>query len=504
MTTEQPAYQDREMLWLKPYGFTANPFAQCEASRETGLSEYFFDRFHDAIKGTSAAPQTCFVFANRGGGKTAQRVMIEKACQPLDYTSDILAVPYVNFIETIEQVGGDVQQVKLEHHVQQILTLSAWQLLQVFFRKPHLFLEMLPEDQGTLSWFLTNYGATAWSPSTLLKLLRDWSAVAPGMSFADIQQAMQERDIRRALVADFVEQPRGQMLTRLVEMKPTPIPKTLSAVHLLSHFVSLMRASQCKALYVLVDGVDELPETWDSPSALARFIRPLTHNTAITEIPHVAFKFFLPGELEPELETVLRGGRFRSYRLAWSNQDLLNILRARLKHFSGDKYDSLGVWAAADVGDEIDARLVEYAVGSPRRLIALGQDLVERMSNNDGVTVTRQDLLAVLERADIQEYGHVSPPLYLDKEHNRVLVGRRPIELTTQQVAVMRLLYEAKGAIKSKDDIATLIYQTLDGVTDQAIDSLMWRIRQKIERDPKSPQYLITERGAGYRLQNLG
>ncbi len=53
--TGSSSYQDREQRWLKHWGFTENPFAQCEASRETDLPKYFIDRFHDVIKGDSAS-----------------------------------------------------------------------------------------------------------------------------------------------------------------------------------------------------------------------------------------------------------------------------------------------------------------------------------------------------------------------------------------------------------------------------------------------------------------
>jgi hypothetical protein len=255
-----------------------------------------------------------------------------------------------------------------------------------------------------------------------------------------------------------------------------------------------------------------LPETWDSPPTLASFVRPLTHNTAITEMPYVAFKFFLPADIETELGTALRRGRFQSYRLAWSSQDLLAILGARLKYFSEDKYDSLGALAETDISTEIDTRIVEYAVGSPRRLMALGRDLIEQKACAHGregsdreSAITHQDLLAVLERSDIQEYGRAVPPLRLDLDKNLVLIGHRSVDLAPQQFAVVRYLYEAQGEVKSKNDIARLLYPTAEGSKDQvAIDSLMWRIRRRMERDPKNPEYLITERGMGYRLQNIG
>jgi hypothetical protein len=507
MITEPSANQDRELRWLQHWGFTENPFAQCEAGREEHLQSYFFGRFHDAIKGSSSSPQSCFVFADRGCGKTAQRVMIERTCQPLDRDGDILAVPYINFAETVEQAGGDPAQVRLEHHIRQIVICGVQRLLQMFFQRPRYFLEILPEDRGALCWFLANYGARAWSPLTLLKQLREWQAIAPEVSFQDVQEALESRDIRRLLVPDFLARPHGQMLALLVETEPiTILSTTSSAVHLLSAFVSLVSVSQCRALYMLVDSIDELPPTWDSPVAAASLIRPLTHNTEITEMPRIAFKFFLPTEMEPELGTVLRGGRFPAYRLSWDGEGLFHILRARLRHFNTKGIDSLGALAEPEISADIDERIIEYAASSPRRLIVIGRDLVERKTQADDkeLLINREDLLAVLEQADRREYGTALPALRLNREQQLVVIGRREIKLPSIQYKVLCLLYEAEGDIKSKDDIFDEVYQVEDGVTDQAIDSLIWRIRQRIERDPRNPQYLITERGEGYRLQNTG
>ena len=40
-------------------------------------------------------------------------------------------------------------------------------------------------------------------------------------------------------------------------------------------------------------------------------------------------------------------------------------------------------------------------------------------------------------------------------------------------------------------------------VYDRSIDVQILRLRRKIEPDPSEPQYIVTERGAGYRFEAL-
>lgn len=76
--------------WLKEHGFTGNPFALREAGREERLSEYFVEGPHyDEIKGSTDDPRTAFVFAARGCGKSAYRVMIQRSCRADDRKSFI-------------------------------------------------------------------------------------------------------------------------------------------------------------------------------------------------------------------------------------------------------------------------------------------------------------------------------------------------------------------------------------------------------------------------------
>jgi pSer/pThr/pTyr-binding forkhead associated (FHA) protein len=71
--------------------------------------------------------------------------------------------------------------------------------------------------------------------------------------------------------------------------------------------------------------------------------------------------------------------------------------------------------------------------------------------------------------------------------------------LTVKEFQLLELLYSHKGQVISKDEIAQNVwdYEVYDY---NAIDALVYRLRQRIEDDPGNPRYLVTVRGFGYKL----
>lgn len=71
--------------------------------------------------------------------------------------------------------------------------------------------------------------------------------------------------------------------------------------------------------------------------------------------------------------------------------------------------------------------------------------------------------------------------------------------LTVKEFSLLELLYERKGQIVSKEAIASKVwdYEVYDY---NAIDALVYRVRQRIEPDTSKPTYLLTQRGFGYKL----
>jgi pSer/pThr/pTyr-binding forkhead associated (FHA) protein len=71
--------------------------------------------------------------------------------------------------------------------------------------------------------------------------------------------------------------------------------------------------------------------------------------------------------------------------------------------------------------------------------------------------------------------------------------------LTVKEFQLLELLYTHKGQVISKDEIAKSVwdYEVYDY---NAIDALIYRLRQRIETDPGSPRFIVTVRGFGYKL----
>jgi len=93
-----------------------------------------------------------------------------------------------------------------------------------------------------------------------------------------------------------------------------------------------------------------------------------------------------------------------------------------------------------------------------------------------------------------------------DPESGRIWSDDREVtlQLSDPQRRLVRLLHGRRGAVCSYDEIAEGVWGVGEGVTPGAIYELVKRVRQKVEPDWRSPSYVITVPGEGYRLQTPG
>jgi pSer/pThr/pTyr-binding forkhead associated (FHA) protein len=93
------------------------------------------------------------------------------------------------------------------------------------------------------------------------------------------------------------------------------------------------------------------------------------------------------------------------------------------------------------------------------------------------------------------------PQLEIDVDAGVVRLDRRPVDLSAKEFALLAYLYEQRGQICSKDDIAVAVWPEYDGdVYDYQVENLVHRLRQTLEYQPANPQVLVTVRGMGYKL----
>jgi DNA-binding response OmpR family regulator len=74
--------------------------------------------------------------------------------------------------------------------------------------------------------------------------------------------------------------------------------------------------------------------------------------------------------------------------------------------------------------------------------------------------------------------------------------------LTDLEFRLLRLLDERRDKLTDKYGIVVAVWgeKYLGEVDDARIEKLVSRLRTKIEVDPASPRYLLTQRGRGYKL----
>jgi DNA-binding response OmpR family regulator len=91
--------------------------------------------------------------------------------------------------------------------------------------------------------------------------------------------------------------------------------------------------------------------------------------------------------------------------------------------------------------------------------------------------------------------------LKVDTKAKEVVLRGQPLDppLTAKEFQLLDLLYQHKGEVLSKEQIAQGVwdYEVYDY---NAIDALVYRLRHRIEADPSNPRYLVTVRGFGYKL----
>jgi DNA-binding response OmpR family regulator len=75
----------------------------------------------------------------------------------------------------------------------------------------------------------------------------------------------------------------------------------------------------------------------------------------------------------------------------------------------------------------------------------------------------------------------------------------KKVRLTDKEAAILKYLYRAKGTAVGRDVLLADVWGYAAGVTTHTLETHIYRLRQKIERDPGRAELLLTE-PEGYRL----
>ncbi len=90
---------------------------------------------------------------------------------------------------------------------------------------------------------------------------------------------------------------------------------------------------------------------------------------------------------------------------------------------------------------------------------------------------------------------------YTFKPSSKILVhqDQSKIRLTEKETAILKYLYRASDQVVGRDVLLHEVWGYNSGVTTHTLETHIYRLRQKIEREPSNAELLITETG-GYKL----
>jgi DNA-binding response OmpR family regulator len=119
----------------------------------------------------------------------------------------------------------------------------------------------------------------------------------------------------------------------------------------------------------------------------------------------------------------------------------------------------------------------------------------------------RSRVRAALRRAEMSQLDGTDEPLergdlYIDLAKRTTELGGQPVQLTYVEFEILSVLARNPGRVYTRDMLLDRIWGDSAFRDQRTIDVHIRHLREKLERDPKRPAYLLTERGVGYRFRD--
>jgi DNA-binding response OmpR family regulator len=85
---------------------------------------------------------------------------------------------------------------------------------------------------------------------------------------------------------------------------------------------------------------------------------------------------------------------------------------------------------------------------------------------------------------------------------HKVLINNRRIDLTPKEFELLYLLASNPGRVYSRENLLNIIWGYQHKGYEHTVNSHINRLRSKIEKNIKDPQYVLTSWGSGYRFND--
>ncbi len=381
----------RLLAWLDTLGLHCNPFdaKYLDAGADPNLSSYLVG--HEAFMAIHQ-DQPAMVFAPIGGGKTAFRARLARACRVGEGGRRVLPVVYT--LPKPQQLAGPASVY--ERHLHYILRCIGVELLFALAYRPHEFLDLHTLERRRVASQLaaTFPGDLALqleqiaSEGELLPLVQ---LIDPSADRLIAQPSAERLDAFCTALRDEVRAAARQ----IVDIKNQPTAQRFQ------NLVTLAKQTlNFQAIYLLVDGVDAYVEvTTNGRRRLGDLLTPLLQQTSAWAAEQLYAKYFLPNDLLSAVKffELFQPGTITDLKfisVAWTRASLNAVLQERLRFASEGRFTNLDAICAPTLRG-VQAQLLDVAAPLPREVLALAEQLLL-------THVARLDEPGLLEPIDLE------------------------------------------------------------------------------------------------------
>jgi DNA-binding response OmpR family regulator len=92
--------------------------------------------------------------------------------------------------------------------------------------------------------------------------------------------------------------------------------------------------------------------------------------------------------------------------------------------------------------------------------------------------------------------------LRIDLARREVFVHDRPVQLTYVEFELLRTLASHAGRVYTREQLLQALWGGSEYREPRTIDVHVRHLREKLERDPHEPEFILTVRGVGYRFRS--
>jgi DNA-binding response OmpR family regulator len=121
----------------------------------------------------------------------------------------------------------------------------------------------------------------------------------------------------------------------------------------------------------------------------------------------------------------------------------------------------------------------------------------------------RSRVRALLRRAKVSQTAGGTPAERLEADGLVIDIPRRsvemrgePVQLTYVEFELLRTLAAQPGRVFSRRMLLEALWKSADYRDPRTIDVHVRHLREKLETEPRTPEYILTVRGVGYRFRD--